>query len=103
MTKISVQVPAQLLSDVPGDNRDGPAEEEAQVPHPALTHPDSGEEYPQLILTLNTTQIIYPVIGVIVAIVVSVVGWCGACIFCCFSGEGLCTLLAKLPSVCKVG
>ena len=51
---------------------------------------------------MNTIQIIYPVIGVIVAIVVSVVGWCGACVACCFSGEGLFTLLGKIPSVCKV-
>ena len=33
---------------------------------------------------------------------VSVVGWCGACVACCFSGKGLCTLFGKLPSVCKV-
>ena len=41
-------------------------------------------------------------IGVIVAVVVSVVGWCGACVACCFTGEGLCTLLGKIPWVCKV-
>ena len=33
---------------------------------------------------------------------VSVVGWCGACVACCFSGKGLCNLFGKLPSVCKV-
>jgi len=54
-----------------------------------------------ILLSLILIQIIYPVIGVIVAIVVSVVGWCGACVACCFSGEGLFTLLGKIPSVCK--
>ena len=42
-------------------------------------------------------------IGVIVAVVVSVVGWCGACVACCFAGEGLFTLLGKIPFVCMVG
>jgi len=54
-----------------------------------------------ILLSLILIQIIYPVIGVIAALVVSVVGWCGACVACCFTGEGLCTLLGKIPWVCK--
>ena len=41
-------------------------------------------------------------IGVIVALVVSVVGWSAACVACCFAGKGLCSLFGKMPSVCKV-
>ena len=38
---------------------------------------------------INTTQIIYPVIVVIAALVVSIVGACWLCVLCCFDGEGL--------------
>ena len=50
----------------------------------------------------NTTQIIYPVIVVIAALVVSIVGACGFSVLCCFDGEGLFDVPKHIKRGCKV-
>ena len=55
-----------------------------------------------ILISLFIIQLLYPIIGVIVALVGSLVGWCGLCVHWVYShDENIVTLMEMIPKCLK--